>query len=118
MGIYTIYHSNVKLCYSLGIEKQIFLENFLEKIPKTTSHYWKTKKAEDFCGSEYEEISNCSLQKLKIIAEIRAKHLLKVFVSFCRLYFFVLNILGVKNFQNLAVCKFASSHILKLSVFC
>ncbi|MGS0748645.1 DDE-type integrase/transposase/recombinase [Halpernia sp. GG3] len=101
MGIYTIYHSNVKLCYSLGIEKQIFPEKFLEKIPKTTSHYWKTKNTEDFCGSEYEEISNCSLQELKIIADMRAKQLREVFVSFCRLYFLVLNILGTKYFQKL-----------------
>ena len=98
---YTTYHSNVKLCYSLGIEKQIFPEKFLEKIPKTTSHYWKTRKAENFCGSEYEEISNCSLQELKIIADMRVKHLRKVFVSFCRFYFLVLNVLEVKNFQKI-----------------
>lgn len=91
----------MKLCYSLGIEKQIFPEAFLDKIPKTTSHYWKTKKAENFCGSEYEDISNCSLQELKIIADMRAKHLRKVFVSFCKFYFLVLNILGIKNFQKL-----------------
>ena len=101
MNNYTSYHSNIKLCYSLGIEKQIFPETFLKKIPKTTAHYWKTKNADDFCGSEYEEISTCSLQELKIIADMRAKHLRKVFVSFCRLYFLVLNILGVKNFQKL-----------------
>ena len=101
MNTYTNYHSNVKLCYSLGIEKQIFPESFLDKIPKTTSHYWKTKKAQDFCGSEYEEIANCSLQELQIIADMRAKHLRKVFVSFCKFYFVVLNILGAKNFQNL-----------------
>ena len=101
LSTYTSYHSTVKLCFSLGIEKQIFPEKFLKKIPKTTSHYWKTKKTEDFCGSEYEEISNCSLQELKIIADMRAKHLRKVFVSFCRLYFLVLNILGIKNFQKL-----------------
>ena len=99
--VYIIYHSNVKLCYSLRIEKQIFPELFLDKIPKTTSHYWKTKKAQDFCGSEYEEIANCSLQELKIIADMRAKHLRKVFVSFCKFYFLVLNILGIKNFQKL-----------------
>jgi transposase InsO family protein len=101
LNTYATYHSNVKLCYSLGIEKQIFSEEFLDKIPNTTSHYWKTKKAENFCGSEYEEISNCSLQELKIIADMRAKHLRKMFVSFCRLYFICLNILGIKNFQKL-----------------
>ena len=84
--VYIIYHSNVKLCYSLRIEKQIFPELFLDKIPKTTSHYWKTKKAQDFCGSEYEEISNCNLQELQIIADMRAKHLRKVFVSFCNYF--------------------------------
>lgn len=101
MNTYATYHSNVKLCYSLGIEKQIFSQEFLDKIPNTTSHYWKTKKAENFCGSEYEEITNCSLQELKIIADMRAKHLRKVFVSFCKFYFLVLNILGIKNFQKL-----------------
>ena len=101
MNNYTTYHSNVKLCYSLRIEKQIFPEKFLEKIPKTTSHYWKTRKVENFCGSEYEEISICSLQELKIIADMRAKHLRKIFVSFCRFYFLVLNVLEVKNFQKL-----------------
>lgn len=32
---------------------------------------------------------------------MRAKHLRKAFISFCRLYFICLNILGVKNFQKL-----------------
>ena len=82
MNNYTTYHSHVKLCYALGIEKQIFPETFLDKIPKTTSHSLKRKRAEDFCGSEYEEITNCSLQELKIIADMRVEHLRKVFVSF------------------------------------
>jgi hypothetical protein len=43
--IYTTYHTNLKLCYSLGIENQIFPEEFLEQIPKTTSQYWKKRRA-------------------------------------------------------------------------
>lgn len=83
------------------MKKKYFPNHFFKKIPKTTSHYWRKKKEENFCGSEYEEIANCSLQELKIIADTRANHLRKVFVSFCRLYFLVLNIMGAKNFQNL-----------------
>lgn len=97
----TTYHSNIKLCYSPEIEKQIFPESFLNKIPKTTSHYWKTKKTLDFFGSEYEEMSNCILLKLNIISNLRAKHLRKVFVSFCRLYFLVLNVFADKNSRKL-----------------
>ena len=44
---YSRYHTNVKLFYSLGIEKQLFPKEFKDKIPATTSQYWKNKNAND-----------------------------------------------------------------------
>lgn len=46
-------------------------------------------------------MSNCILLKLNIISNLRAKHLRKVFVSFCRLYFLVLNVFADKNSRKL-----------------
>ena len=61
---YTSYHTNVKLCYSLGIEQQIFPSAFLESIPKTSKQYWKTLSVEHFKGSEYESLSACNLSSI------------------------------------------------------
>ena len=101
---YTSYHTNLKLCFSLGIENQIFPKEFLEKIPKTTSQYWKTKKTVDFCGSEFEEITQCTLEELKIISDRRSQHARRIFVSFLRVYFAMIQILGEQKFKSW-ICK-------------
>ena len=99
--IYTTYHTNLKLCYSLGIENQIFPEEFLEQIPKTTSQYWKKKSITEYYGSEYEEISKCTFEELKLIADSRAKQMRKTFVSFLKVYFMIIELIGENKFKQI-----------------
>ena len=99
--IYTTYHTNLKLCYSLGIENQIFPEEFLEQIPKTTSQYWKKKSITEYYGSEYEEISKCTFEELKLIADNRAKQMRKIFVSFLKLYFMIIELIDENKFKQI-----------------
>ena len=98
---YTSYHTNVKLCYSLGIEQQIFPSAFLESIPKTSKQYWKTLSVEHFKGSEYESLSACSLEELKLIADHRTKELRKIYISFLKLYFMLLGLMGEHKWKQL-----------------
>lgn len=97
---YYRYHTNVKLCYSLGIEKQIFPKEFLQQIPKTTSQYWKNKSITEYYGSEYEEISKCTFEELKLIADSRAKQMRKTFVSFLKVYFMIVQLIGENKFKH------------------
>ena len=99
--IYTTYHTNLKLSYSLGIENQIFPEEFLEQIPKTTSQYWKKKSITEYYGSEYEEISKCTFEELKLIADSRAKQMRKTFVSFLKVYFMIIELIGENKFKQI-----------------
>ncbi|MFC6269814.1 DDE-type integrase/transposase/recombinase [Frigoriflavimonas asaccharolytica] len=97
---YTSYHTNIKLCFSLGIEKQILPKAFLEKIPVSTSVYWKNKNSVYYSGTEFEEVAQCTLEDLKIIADMRLQKSRQLFVAFCRLYLMVLKLFGEKKFQN------------------
>ena len=99
--IYTTYHTNLKLCYSLGIENQIFPEEFLEQIPKTTSQYWKKKNNLEYYGSQYEEIAQCTTEELKLIADNRAKQMRKIFVSFLKIYFMIIELIGENKFKQI-----------------
>ncbi|WP_027375669.1 hypothetical protein [Kaistella palustris] len=97
---YTSYHTNIKLCFSLGIEKQIFPKAYLEKIPANTSVYWKNKNVNYYSGAEFEEMAQCTLEDLKIIADLRLQKSRELFVAFCKLYLTILNIFGEKKFQK------------------
>ncbi|WP_143093329.1 DDE-type integrase/transposase/recombinase [Halpernia frigidisoli] len=97
---YTSYHTNIKLCFSLGIEKQIFPETYLEKIPRSTSVYWKNKDTAHYSGTEFEEVAQCTLEDLKIIADMRLQKSRQLFLSFGRLYLSIINLFGEKKFQN------------------
>ena len=98
---YSRYHTNVKLCYSLGIEKQIFPKEFLQEIPKTTSQYWKKKNNLEYYGSQYEEIAQCTTEELKLIADNRAKQMRKTFVSFLKVYFMIIELIGENKFKQI-----------------
>lgn len=39
MQKYNKYHSDLKLCYALGLEKQVLPKRMINEIPKITSHY-------------------------------------------------------------------------------
>ena len=98
---YSRYHTNVKLCYSLGIEKQIFPKEFLQEIPKTTSQYWKKKNNLEYYGSQYEEIAQCTTEELKLIADNRAKQMRKTFVSFLKVYFMIIELIDENKFKQI-----------------
>ena len=98
---YTAYHTNIKLCFSLGIEKQIFPKAYLEKIPTSTSVYWKNKDVAYYSGAEFEEMAQCTLEDLKIIADLRLQKSRELFVAFCKLYLTILNLFGEAKFQKL-----------------
>lgn len=97
---YTSYHTNIKLCFSLGIEKQIFPKTYLEKIPQSTSVYWRNKNSAYYSGAEFEEVAQCTLADLKIIADIRLEKGRQLFVAFCRLYLTIIKLFGEKKFKK------------------
>ncbi|MFT3919995.1 DDE-type integrase/transposase/recombinase [Cloacibacterium sp.] len=98
---YSRYHTNVKLCYSPGIEKQIFPKEFTDKIPATTSHYWKNKNVNDYLGYEYEELSAKAIEDFKILFDARAKKIKQLFFAFLKLYLSIITIIGKTNIQEI-----------------
>ena len=98
---YSRYHTNIKLCYSLGIEKQLFPKEFTDKIPATTSQYWKNKNANDYLGYEYEELSAKAIEDFKILFDVRAKKMKRLFFAFLKLYLSIITIIGKRNFKEI-----------------
>ena len=98
---YVRYHTNIKLCYSLGIEKQLFPKEFTDKIPATTSQYWKNKNVNDYLGYEYEELSAKAIEDFKILFDARAKKIKQLFFAFLKLYLSIITIIGKRNFQEI-----------------
>lgn len=97
---YTSYHTNIKLCFSLGIEKQIFPKTYLEKIPASTSGYWKNKNSGYYSGTEFEELAQCTIEDLKIIADRRLEKSRQLYAAYCGLYLTIINLFGEKKFQK------------------
>ena len=97
---YFRYHTNIKLCYSLGIEKQLFPKEFTDKIP-ATSQYWKNKNVNDYLGYEYEELSAKAIEDFKILFDARAKKMKRLFFAFLKLYLSIITIIGKTNFQEI-----------------
>lgn len=91
---YKRYHTNVKLIFALGIENQLLPKDFIESIPKTSSHEWKKKKELLFYSSKYEDVLNGALRDLKVLSDERVRNHKKMFISFCRLYLMVLSVIG------------------------
>ncbi|GGP06300.1 hypothetical protein GCM10010992_25960 [Cloacibacterium rupense] len=98
---YSRYHTNIKLCYSLGIEKQLFPKEFTDKIPATTSQYRKNKNANDYLGYEYEELSTKAIEDFKILFDARAKKIKQLFFAFLKLYLSIITIIGKRNFKEI-----------------
>lgn len=98
---YSSYHSNLKLCFSLGIERQILPNYFLKSIPTSTSHSWKTKNITEYYGSEYDDILSVHIEDLKIISDQRVAQSRKLFISFCRFYLTLMHLIGKQNFNNI-----------------
>lgn len=69
MQKYNKYHTNVKVCYSLGIEKQLLPKDFIQTIPTSTVDYWKKTKPEDCLGIEYSNVVNKSIEDLHIMCD-------------------------------------------------
>ncbi len=101
MQKYNKYHSDVKLCYALGVEKQVLSENFVKEIPNTTSHYWKNNTAENFIGSEFSNSIQNALGDTQIFLDQRLEFPRKAFIQFARLYLTILSFIGKENLQAL-----------------
>ncbi|MCW3162460.1 hypothetical protein [Chryseobacterium oryctis] len=56
MQKYKKYHSDIKVCYALGIQNEILPEKFVKEIPGSTSFYWKDIGAKKFVGSEFASV--------------------------------------------------------------
>ena len=97
---YSNYHTNLKLCSAIGIEKQILPDVFLKSIPTPTSHSWKTKNITKYYDAEYDDVLSVHLEDLKIISDQKLKQSRKLFLSFCRFYLGLIHLIGKQNFKN------------------
>lgn len=84
MQKYKKYHSDIKVCYALGIQNEILPEKFVKEIPGSTSFYWKDIDAKKFVGSEFASGIHESLDDTKIFLDKRLYFSRKAFVQFAR----------------------------------
>jgi len=100
---YKSYHTGIKTCYSLGLEKQILPESFTKTIPKSTAFYWKNdiNISNKYIGGEFvSEIEN-NLDDVKILLDKKAAKIRVAFISFLRLYITIINYIGKDNFSKI-----------------
>ena len=82
---YKCYHSCVKICHALGIEKQLLPSTFLCNISPSTAHYWKSQNPDSFLGGEYSNLVGADVKDLQLILDRRYRHTKRVFMAMIRL---------------------------------
>ncbi len=98
---YKCYHSCVKICHALGVEKQLISHEFLDSISPSTSHYWKSDSVEKYLGSEFSKTVDQNLGDVQTILDHRLRRTKKVFVAICRLQITIINLIGIKEFRSI-----------------
>jgi len=97
---YKCYHSCVKICHALGVEKQLLSKKFLDKISSSTSHYWKSDSVEKYLGNEFSKSVDDNLGDVQMVLDHRVRRTKRVFVAICRLQLTVINLIGAKEFRS------------------
>ena len=100
MTKYKKYHTDIKTCYALGIQKELLPEKFVKEIPGSTSFYWKDLNAEKFVGSEFASGIQNNLDDTKVFLDSRLYFSRKAFVQLGRLYITLLTLLGKENIRK------------------
>ena len=67
---YKCYHSCIKICHALGVEKQLISPEFLKGISPSTSHYWKNDSPERYLGGEFASVVDDNLGDVPLVARV------------------------------------------------
>lgn len=101
MQKYKKYHTDVKVCYALGIQNEVLPEKFTKEIPNSTSHYWKNENPEKYVGAEFASGIQESLDDTKVFLDKRLYFSRKAFIQLGRLYITLITLIGKNNFKKL-----------------
>lgn len=101
MQKYKKYHSNIKTCFSLGIQNEILTEKFIKEIPSSTSHYWKYEDPKKYIGGELAKGIQDNLEDTKVFLDPRLHFSRKAFMKFARLYITLVHLLGKDNIRKI-----------------
>ena len=99
MSKYNTYHSQVKICYSLGLEKELLPKAFAKDIPRSTYFQWRQTPSDKYLGSEFAHKIDGDLENIKLILDEKLRLLTSAYFSFCRLYIVLLNFIGRKKMK-------------------
>ena len=97
---YKCYHSCIKICHALGVEKQLISREFLSSISPSTAHYWKSDSVEKYLGSEFAKSVDHNLGDVQTILDNRLRRSRRVFVAICRIQLTVINLIGHREFRS------------------
>lgn len=90
---YKKYHSDVKVCYALGIQNQLLSDTFTKQIPNTTSHYWKNEDPDKYVGGEFASGIQNALDDTKLFLDKRLSLGRKAFIKLGRLYIAIITLI-------------------------
>jgi transposase InsO family protein len=99
MAKYNSYHSQVKICYSLGLEKELLPKTFTKDIPRSTYFQWRQTPSDKYLGSEFAHKIDGDLENIKLILDEKLRLLTSAYFSFCRLYIVLINFIGRKKMK-------------------
>ena len=99
MAKYNSYHSQVKICYSLGLEKELLPKAFTKDIPRSTYFQWRQTPSDKYLGSEFAHKIDGDLENIKLILDEKLRLLTSAYFSFCRLYIVLINFIGRKKMK-------------------
>ncbi|WP_456442103.1 DDE-type integrase/transposase/recombinase [Psychroserpens sp.] len=95
MGKYKKYHSDVKTTYALGLQKELLPNKLTDKIPNSTTSYWKeNERPERYIGGEFASNIQSNLNDTKVFLDPRVSLGKDVFIQVARFYITILSLIG------------------------
>jgi len=110
------YHTSVKIAHALDIQNHWLPKHFLEDIPRSTAHGWKSEYIEKFVGYEFASDLGNNVDELKMMYHRQVAKEKRLFMTYVRIKLTIINLIGKDEFRGIIKKNFKVFYNLILSV--
>lgn len=110
------YHTTIKIAHALDIQNQWLPKQFLEGIPRSTAHAWKSEYIEKFVGYEFASDLGSNVDELKLMYNRMVMREKRIFMAYVRIKLTLVNIIGKDQWKDVIKQNFKVIYNLMLTV--
>jgi transposase InsO family protein len=94
------YHSTIKLAFALDIHKNWLPKEFLETIPRSTTHGWKNETHDKFVGYELANGIGENIDELKLLYDHKVSKEKQLFITYTKIKLTLIHIIGKDTIRD------------------